>query len=72
MLKGLHPLRLCCVHHFMRGREVELTNTGFHLMMSSAEIRWSPVKFASYLGCLRAEVVEELKEWKEFPHRRPS
>lgn len=47
MFESSRLIHLCCVHHFMRGQEVELTNTGFHLMMSSTEIQWSPVKFAS-------------------------
>lgn len=35
-------------HHLRRGQEVELTQAGFHLMMSSAEIPGSPGKFASH------------------------
>lgn len=34
-------------HHLRRAQEVELTQAGFHLMMSSAEIPGSPGEFAS-------------------------
>lgn len=37
-----------CAHHLRRGQEVKLTQAGFHLMMSSAEIPGSPGEFASH------------------------